>query len=406
MAVIRVLVADDVWETYQVICGYLSAEDGVEVVGRASNGEEAVNMAERLLPDVVLMDVNLPGIGGFEAAALIAQRCPRTAVIFTAMEQDHRLLREAMRAGGRDILKKPFSREALAETVRKVYESEQMRLSNRLLKEKALDNVDRREMVAVFSAKGGVGRTTLAVNLAVALASRTGRPVVLVDLDLQRGDVCVLLNLLPRKTWYELAQEIDQNYSPAWEQYFTVHSSGVQVLASPVRPEYAEVVKAAHVERTLQSLKEKYPYVILDLPAVFSDITLAALDLSTQILLVTAMELPAIKNTKICLEVLDSLRNKAKTKMVVNRCIADSSIRVEDIEANLSFLAACRVPSEGRLVLTSVNEGVPFVLSSPGSRVAAAVAELAEMVAGDTGRQHELEEQRKKGLFKLWARGK
>ncbi|SHI69377.1 AAA family ATPase [Desulfofundulus thermosubterraneus] len=406
MAAIRVLVADDVWETYQVIQKILSLEDDIKLVGRASAGDEAVSLAERLLPDVVIMDVNLPGLGGFQAAVLIAQRCPRTAIIFTALQADQQLLREALRAGGRDFLVKPFSGEALVESIRRVYEAEQSRFSSRLLTEGTLEGLARREMVAVFSVKGGVGRTTLAVNLAVMLARRTGRQVVLVDLDLQRGDASVFLNLIPRKTWYELAQELEQNYSPVWEHYLTPHPSGVRVLAAPVRPELAEVVKGPQVERTLQAFKEQYEYVIIDLPAIFSDITLSALDLSTQILLVTSPELPTIKNTKICLDILDSLHNKGKTKMVVNRFSHDFSIKIEDLETNLSFLAACRVPAEGRLVVSSVNEGIPFVLSSPGSRVTAAVAELAEMVIGDTGRQTDLEEQRKKNLFKFWARGR
>lgn len=409
MARIRVLVVDDLPETLQVIKNMVAGDEEIEIAGWAANGDDALALAERLLPDVVLLDTQMAETDGLQVADLIARRCSRTIVVFTTLQADLDLFREAMRAGGRDVLVKPFTREVLTGTLRQVVAAEENRLASRLLKEVAGPHKGRNpQIVTIFSAKGGVGRTTLAVNLALALVRQYGKTVALVDADLELGDVAVCMNLIPKKTWYELAQEMEHSAEIVWEQYLTGHSSGVKVLAAPTRPEYAEIVQDNHVERVLRELKTQFDFIVVDTPPAFSGATLVALEQSSQILLLSALDLPTCKNTKLSLDVLESLSYKGKTKMLVNR-VADgynSGITVEDLESNLGFLAAVRLPADGRLVVASVNEGIPFVQSHPGAKVSAAVDEVAQLVVNDGGRQTELEEQRKKSLLKRWFRSR
>lgn len=389
MEKIRVLVADDVAETRENIRRLLYFEKDIEVVGEAEDGEEAVRMAEKLSPDVVLMDINMPVLDGIAATEMISLRVPTAAIVIMSVQGEQEYLKKAMMAGAREYLVKPFSSDELADTIRKVYQLEQKRRA--VLAPTQAGTNERRDpkIITVFSTKGGVGKTTIAVNLAVALYQQTRKKVVLVDLDLQFGDVAIMLNVVPKRTISELVQEIAQLDSELLEAYLVSHSSGIKVLTAPLRPEYAELVTASHVEKILNLLKENYDYIVVDTPSYFQETTLTALDLSNLILLLVSLELPTIKNVKLALEILDTLHHKGKVKLVLNRSSSDIGVKCADMERSLNFQVAAHIPSDGRTVVAAVNKGIPFVISHPGSKIAEAIHELASLVIENGGRRLE-----------------
>lgn len=392
MEPIRVLIVDDVPETCENIRCLLHFEPRIEVVGEARDGEEAVKKAEKLRPDIILMDINMPVLDGIAATEAISLRVPGSAIIIMSVQGEQEYLRRAMAAGAREYIVKPFTSDELTATIYRVYEMEKKR---QLHAQGALLPGRRSEaqVIAIFSTKGGVGKTTLAVNLGVCLVRDFGCSVVLLDLDLQFGDVAVMLNLMPRQTISDLAAEFQQLDGELLESYLTRHSSGLRVLAAPSRPEYAELVTAPLVEKVINLLKTRYDYILIDTPGIFTDPSLVALDYAHLILLVSSLDLPTLKNVKLGLEVLDSLHHKDKVKVVLNRATPEMGIGPGDVEKVLEFPLTSQIPSDGRLVVGAVNSGVPFLLSHPQSRVAESLRQLTCLLV----QQRESRDGQKKG---------
>lgn len=376
---IKILIVDDVAETRENLRKLLSFGHGFIVAGEAENGKEAIALAKRIRPDVVLMDINMPVMGGIEATEAISVELPTTTVIIISVQGESEYLREAMAAGARDYLIKPFSADDLINTIRRAYEMD----AKRRARFAPVPIAQRKtgKIVAVFSTKGGVGKTTIATNLAAELASHARKSVVLVDLDLQFGDVAIMLDSVPIRTIADIAKE-DEIDSELVEACLLTHKSGVRVLASPLRPEQAEIITAKHVEAILTLLAETYDFIIVDMPQGLNDITLAALDAADKILLVTTLELPAIKNARLCLEIMEALGyDQDKVKLVLNRSSRDIGLSIEEMEKTLRRSVDVHIPSDGRVVVPSVNKGVPFVTSVPSARISQTIRDLARVVA-------------------------
>src|SRR5437867_4698933 len=220
---IKVLIVDDIPETRDHLSKLLGFESDVEVVGAAAGGPEAVQMAAALKPDVVLMDINMPGMDGITATEKLAAEVPTTAVIMMSVQGEADYLRRSMLAGAREFLVKPFSSDELTASIRQVYAREREKASRIVVASvgsaaaaaASTANSEPGQIVAVYSPKGGVGRTTVAVNLAIAASTELGRKVVLVDGSFQFGDVGVLLNLNPKnKSIADLVPELENGGEP------------------------------------------------------------------------------------------------------------------------------------------------------------------------------------------------
>ncbi|MDN5323509.1 MAG: pilus assembly protein CpaE [Clostridia bacterium] len=402
MEKIKVLIVDDIAETRENINRLLKLEEDIQVVGEAANGEQAIKKVEQLLPDVVLMDVNMPIMDGISSTEKISLNYPNTAVIIISVQGEAEYLKKAMMAGAREYLVKPFTADELVDTIKRTNDLEKKRLGkiegfNKLFGSKPKDT--KPQVITIFGTKGGVGKTTLAVNTAAQLVKKTRKKVVLVDLDLQFGDVSIFLNVTPKKSIAELVQERGQLNIELVESYLIPHISGVKILPAPMRPEYSELVTPNNILEILTILRQHYDYVIIDTPPFFQDTNLSALDMSNQVLLIMTMDLPTVKNMKLSLELLDSLHHKGKTKLILNRASEDLGINANDVENALDFLIAHQIPSDGKLVVTSVNKGIPFVISNSNAKVSKAVDQITNMVINDTGYQKELQESRQRRRF-------
>ncbi|MGI6225733.1 MAG: response regulator [Peptococcales bacterium] len=404
---IKVLIVDDIAETRENISRLLKLEEDIQVVGEASNGEQAVKKAEQILPHIILMDINMPIMDGIAATEKISLNFPNISVIITSVQGEAEYLKKAMMAGAREYLVKPFSADELVDTIKRTYHLEQKRLGKMEVTNKIFGKSQdtKPQVITIFGTKGGVGKTTLSVNMAAQISKKTKKKVALVDLDLQFGDVSVFFNISPKKSIAELVQERGELNIELVESYLIPHISGVKILPAPMRPEYSELVTPNNILEILTILRKHYDYVIIDTPPFFLDTNLSALDMSNQVLLVMTMDLPTVKNMKLSLELLDSLHHKGKTKLILNRASEDLGINSTDVENALDFLIAHQIPSDGKLVVTSVNKGIPFVLSNTNAKVSKAVEQLANLVIEDKGYQKELQEgrQRKRLFGKLFG---
>jgi len=384
-AKIKVLITDDTQTTRVSIRKLIEFHPEIAVVGEAANAEEAIAKTKELQPDVVLMDINMPGMDGIAATAVLAAEAPQASIVIMSVQGEKEYLRRAMTAGAKDYLTKPFSGDELLQTIRQVYGNEQQRRKVVTLDKKAEGTV-----MTVFSAKGGVGKTTLAVNLGVAIAAKTRQRVCIVDADLQFGDVSLFLNLLPKATVADLVADIDGLDGKQLAGYLTRYNEYVDVLAAPLRPEQAELVTGAHLSAALKVLRTVYQYVIVDTAPSFNEAMLATLDEADQVLVVSSLDLPTIKNVKLCLEIMDSLAyGGEKVKLVLNRASSEGGMDVKEVEESLRRSFAGTVPSDGKVVVGSVNRGVPFVVTNPEAPVSQSVFTLAKNLAAEGWQQQE-----------------
>jgi pilus assembly protein CpaE len=381
---IRVLVVDDVPESRDSISKLLRFEADMEVVGTAGEGREAVQKVLQLNPDIVLMDINMPDMDGITAAGLITQQAPNSAVIMMSVQNEADYLRRSMQAGAREFLVKPFSLDDLVRSIREVNDNRRPVVAaapTQLLKEMPAASGERGQVICAFSPKGGTGRSTLLANLAVATKLATKKQVALFDADLLFGDLAVLLNLPVNKTITDLSVNIRQLDEDLLADVMVSHSSGVKVLLAPASPQQAEQVTAEHVRLVLQTMVTCFDYVFIDLRPSFDDANLALMDVADKILLVIHNELTSLKNARLFLEVADLLGYpRDKVSIVLNRASAPSAVTAAAISENLHRPVEVQVTDDPRTVIKSINDGVPFVINAPESKVTKDIQAILHLI--------------------------
>jgi pilus assembly protein CpaE len=391
---IRVAIVDDIPETREHLTKLLGFETDIEVVGTAGSGAEALELAARLVPDVVLMDINMPDMDGITTTERLATTVPTAAIVMMSVQGEADYLRRSMLAGAREFLVKPFSSDELVASIRQVYKREREKLGRMAdMPRPGTPSGNGRspaagrragKVVTLFSPKGGVGRTTVAVNLAVA-AAQLDHKVALVDASFQFGDVGVLLNLNPRnKSIADLVPEMAHGDPESLEQVLVRTSSGVDVLLAPPTPEVAELITAAYMKKVLERLRASHDLVVVDSWPWFHDTTLGMLDDSDVILGLLTLEITNIKNIRLFLEVAQQLGyGDEKVKLVLNRADAALGIRIQDVEQSIGRKIDHTIVSDGRSVVYALNRGVPFVLSDREAQVSQDIARLARVVTGE-----------------------
>ena len=393
---IRVLIVDDIQETRDHLTKLLGFESDIEVVGSAASGSEALALATRLQPDVVLMDINMPDMDGIAATERLSAEVPATAVVMMSVQGEADYLRRSMLAGAREFLVKPFSSDELTASLRQVYTREHDKQSRLAAIPMATgpsggdgasggDGRPEGQIIALFSPKGGVGRTTVAVNLAVAAATELGKSVVLMDGSFQFGDVGVLLNLNPKnKSIADLVPELEAGEPESLDTFIINHSAGIRVLLAPPSPEMAELITPSGVKRVLDALRRGHDFVIVDCTSWFNETTLAILDSADIVLTMLSLEITSIKNMRLFLEVAEQLGyDQNKIKLVLNRADSSLGIRVSDVESSIGRKVDHTIVSDGRSVVYALNRGVPFFLSNREAQVSQDILRLAEAVAGE-----------------------
>ena len=387
-AKIRILIADDIEVTRQSIRKLLEFHSEITVVGEADNAEKAISQTGQLQPDILLMDINMPGMDGISATNILSAEAPGASIIIMSVQGEQEYLRRAMTAGAKDYLIKPFTGDELINAIRQVHANEQKRKKVVAFEAKPAEPG---KIISVFSTKGGVGKTTIVSNLAVALAAKTGSRVGVVDADLQFGDVALFLNVLPRATIADLVQDIDNLDEKLLDSYLTDYNENVRVLPAPLRPEQAETITAAHLTAILKTMRTICKYVIVDTTPAFNEIVLAALDISDLVFVVSGMDLPTIKNVKLGMEIMSTLGySEDKVKLLLNRANSEGGLDIHEAEESLHSKFAVTLPNDYKTVVSAVNRGIPFVVSHPEAVVSQNLVYLARTIAsGDWQGQEE-----------------
>jgi pilus assembly protein CpaE len=298
-------------------------------------------------------------------------------------------MRRAMLAGARDFLTKPPSVDEMIGAIRRagnLAHEERAKAKTTFTVKPGNGSMPigmsrSGKVISLYSPKGGVGTTTLAVNLAVSLQNEE-TPVVLVDGNMEFGDVSVFLNKQAKNSIVDLAPRADELDPDVVDEVTILHAdSGIKILAAPARPEFAESVTGDQFVKVLEFLCNFYTYVLVDCSSSLSDVTLSTIDASDLIILVTTQEIPAIKDSRLFLDLLQPLKiNRERLLFVMNKYDKRIGIKPDKVSENFKQEVKVVVPFEEKVVLPSINRGVPFMLGEKSKSITRSFLSLTEAV--------------------------
>ena len=300
-------------------------------------------------------------------------------ILFTG-EQSSNIFRKAIKINIFDVLEFPFNYGDMKESISRarvaikeitgekdIPQTEETRAKNKISKN-----------IMIFSSKGGTGKSFIATNLAIDLYNQTKKRVVLVDLNYQTGDIALILDIVPRHTFYDITSIINQLDTEMLSSFLTLHSSGVKVLPAPVDPTQSESISTKATVKVLDTLAKICDYMVIDAPSNFSENTLALLEKIDFLCMVASMDVPSIKNLKVSLEVVDQLKfPEENILIIINRANTKVGITTDEIEDTLKRKIDITVPSD-RLVPLTINQGNPAVIVYPRSAVSKSIYKLTK----------------------------
>lgn len=353
---------------------YLLEETEIDVHGRITDLSVGLEVLDREKPELVLIT------GTYDRKMqMFCQQAyilyPMCVIVLLTGDADAELYNTAMENGIRRVISPIPDKDHLVSILKETCISEQSRRGN-ITGENT--GRTRTEVLFVFGAKGGIGKTALAVNLATRLAMAK-RKVILLDCDMQFGDTGQFLGMDPKDTLAELLQEQRSPTLDTVNSFLTYHQSGLRVLAAPKSPEYAEIIGGKSVDKIVSVLRNYYDYIIIDGAVGFSEVNLALLDLCSQILFVTQPELCTLKNTKKAFLLIQSLNMEQKLKVVLMG-MNSGGISQADVEKVLGRRIDAAVSRDEKTMIACLNQGRPVVLGAPKSRLGGEYGKLAAMV--------------------------
>ncbi len=346
-----------------------SLGEQANVEGATTTFEAGFELVHRKRPMVVIISVD---DGEYDVALerikTILTRFPRVSIFTVCEDRSAETILRFMRAGVTEYLLKPLSELDLASALQKL---------GRLWLVKTPE-ADEGKIVTLFSPKGGVGVTTIAINLAVNIHQLTNKPTILVELDLNAGDVTTFLNLKAAYTMSDVTSNIGKLDRSFLQSVITKHDSGIYVLADPQRVEEAVSISAGDVRKVLNLLKTMFSYIILDTEPAFNERTKTAIEMSNLLFLVFIMSLPGIRNMQRYLNYLDGTGSvKEKVRLLVNRRLKKDDIRPEDAEKILDRPIFWSIPNDYDTAMACLNKGVAINKFDPKSKLNLSIRDLA-----------------------------
>jgi pilus assembly protein CpaE len=349
-------------------------------VGNAGYGVEVAEMVAQTRPDFMLLGLEEPVSRGLQTLETLAEAAPQVPIIVYSSLTEGTFVRKVMLASARDYLGLPLTAEQLAASTQAILAQQTTRLRRR--SGEPAGRTSGGTVLTIFGVKGGIGKTTIATNLATALHRQTEASVVLVDMDTRFGDVAVMLGISTSMTLSDAARDARRLDRTTIRNYLINHPAGVSILPAPEVPADWEDIDPAQLVMIVRVLAETFDYVILDTPGTFNEVVGVSLELATVVLLVTSLELASIKDADMVLAMLRGWSFPAeKLKLVLNHTTTANGIQVTDVARALGVEPFWQIPFD-QTALRAGQLGQSVVLVSPRSRVSQNLAELAGRFGG------------------------
>lgn len=364
-------------DSFKEIRGALASDPRARLLAGGNDAEQLYDEIVRLKPNAAIITLGANTEQALKLMERLAIECPQTAIISAARDASPDLILRAMRNGAREFLRLPINKEEL-ETV--------LDRTGELCSEYKPEPKKKGRMIAVFSSKGGCGTSFVASNLACAMAE----PTVLVDLNLQAGDLPLFLGIEPKYSIADVVENRARLDNTLVASYITPYSSNLSLLAAPREADSADEIEPEHVFEVLERLRENYSYVVIDPQHTFDAITLAALDQSDEIVLTLTLDIPAIRSAQRALEIFDRLGySRSKVRVIVNRWSKQIDLDLHQVEKFLGEPVVGFVPSDYQVAVSSINLGQPLVQSNPNSRIAMEIQRIASAITGEMAHMEE-----------------
>ena len=347
----------------------------IEVKTEFKDFNKGFELVKNVKPGIVILNLFPAEEPVFKIAEKIARYFPGISLFITSKQADSNLVIRAMRIGAREFICQPVAKDELIKAVMAVVKKQ---------RQSFLGKGAEGKVITFFGARGGVGTSMIATNVATTLAKRAKKEVLVFDLNLQFGSAALFLNMKMKYSVLDVAKNIDSMDVRMFKSMLPKNEAGVTLLAPPHRIEEAESITADHIEQMIVFLKKVYDFIIIDTHHVFDDVTLKALYESDFIFLVSFFDVPTIYNTKRCLDLFKKIGyDQEKVKLLINRYGMTEAVDVSAMEKLMDYPIFWRIPEHDYTsVLHSINKGTPLSETSPNSKLSLSFFDMIRQFNG------------------------
>ena len=382
MSKISTIIVTDEFSTNEVIKLFVSEFDNLETVNYNNYSDIVNNISSIQDKSLLIVDLSTNKKEKLNLILNVTKECRNCKVLALSDNPSVELIIEVMRAGAKEFVPVPIIKNEFFEAIKKLVTE----INEPVKKNKC-------KIISVFSNKGGIGKTSLATNLALELAKITKENIALIDLNFQMGDITTFLDLKPSFNISYMLENLDKiNETFLLSTLERYKGTSLYVLADPPYFKQADNIQPKQITKLFNTLKETFSYIIVDAEASFDGKNIAALDNSDLIMLVTVANLPALRNTQRCLELFEKLGyDKEKIKIVVNRYMENDEIKESDIEKVLSKDIYWKIPNNYFAIMSAINKGIPVSDINDTTNVSQSYKKLAQQISDNLYRQNMVE---------------
>ncbi len=380
MQKISTLILSDEYSTEQVLKLFISEFDNVELLESAGSYSEILEILSNTPGKTIfIVDLSVNKQEKLDLILKVTSGCANCKVLALADSPSVDLIIQIMRAGAREFIPVPIIKNEFFEAFNKI-----------ITRFEQPKKVNKCKIISVFSNKGGIGKTSLATNLALELSKITKENVALIDMNFQMGDITTFLDLKPSFNISYMLENIEKiNETFLLSTLERYKNTNLYILADPPYFKQADNIQPKQITKLFNTLKETFSYIIVDAESSFNAKNITTLDNSDLILLVTVANLPALRNTQRCLELFEKLGyDREKTQIVVNRYMENDEIKESDVEKVLSKEIYWKIPNNYFAIMTAINKGIPVSILNGSTNIAQSYKELAQKISDNLYKQN------------------